>query len=107
MGPWAYLLTSSQDGRPHALAAALSWSDGQALVAAGRTSLDNVAERPLVSLVWPPLPGVDGAPSLIVDGTATIATRQGRDGTLLVSPTRAVYHRPAPLTGPPTCQTVS
>jgi hypothetical protein len=102
MGPWAYVLTSSGDGRPHALAAPLSWQDGELLAAVGRSSLRNVSERPLVSVVWPPLPGVAGAHSLIVDGTARVVSREGRDGTLAVTPTRAVYHRPAPVT-PATC----
>lgn len=98
MGPWAYVLTSSDDGRPHAVAAALAWEDGELFAAVGRSSLHNVSERPLVSVVWPPLPGVEGAHSLIVDGTARVASSDGRDGTLAVTPTRAVYHRPAPVT---------
>lgn len=95
MGDWAYVLTSSEDGRPHAVAAALRWLEAGELVATvGHRSLDNASVRPLVSLLWPP--AERGGHSLIVDGTARVQPGEGRDGLVIVTPSRAVYHRPAP-----------
>lgn len=70
-----------------------TWSDARVRVAdPGRRTRANVAERPQVTVVWPP-PTPDGY-SLIVDGTGTL------DGDLLlVAATRAVLHRPAPAPG--------
>jgi hypothetical protein len=49
----------------------------------------NVVARPDVSLLWPPV-AIDGM-SLIVDGRARL------DGeVIVVTPTWAVLHRPAP-----------
>jgi hypothetical protein len=54
----------------------------------GRRTLANAAERPAVTLLWPPVEP-EGY-SLIVDGTAEMS-----DDGVLVSPTRAVLHRAA------------
>lgn len=86
---FAYLMTVSDDGRPHAVAIAVVFADEGLVCTVGRTSAGNAATRPEVSLVWPP--SVPGDYSLIVDGTATV------DGpTVTVHPTGAVRHRPAP-----------
>ena len=88
--PFAYLMTSATDGRPHAVAVS-PVVDGNRLVVtgAGNTTRANARERPAVALVWPPT-GIDEY-SLIVDGDAQV------DGeTVTVSSTRAVLHRPAP-----------
>jgi len=85
-GATPYLLTVSDDGRPHATSVSVAWT-GDALVAGvGRRSAANVADRPEVSLLWAPFE--DGGFSLIVDGTASV------DGEkVMVTPARAVLHR--------------
>ena len=56
----------------------------------GKHSLANVATHPTATLVWPPA-SPDGY-SLIVDGTAATGSR---DGEIVVTPTKAILHRPA------------
>jgi hypothetical protein len=85
-GSSPYLLTVSDDGRPHATAVTIGW-DGDALVAGvGRRSAANAAARPDVSLLWAPV-DVDGF-SLIVDGAAEVAGER-----VTVRPDAAVLHR--------------
>lgn len=93
----AYVLTVSDDGRPHVVHSALRW-DGDALAAdVGKRSAANAAARPSVSLLYPLRS--DGDYSLIVDGTAAVVSRD--DGRrLLITPTKAVLHRPAPAPNP-------
>jgi hypothetical protein len=87
---WAYLLTVSDDLRPHIVAVTPEW-DGEVLtMEVGRGTARNARARPAVSLCYPPITS-DGD-SLIVDGTAAVAT----DGGVRFSPTGAVLHRPAP-----------
>jgi hypothetical protein len=89
-GPVAYLLTVTDDSRPHAVAVVQRWQDGRIVVDAGRHTRANVAERPAVSLLWPP---VDRAGhTLIVDGTGQV--NGGDDPTVVITPTRAVLHVP-------------
>ena len=97
LGP--YLLTSDDDGRPHATAIALRW-DGDRLVGpCGRSTGRNAAARPAVSLLWPP--NAAGEYSLIVDADATI---EGTDEHRLarLRPTHAILHRPADVPDPTT-----
>jgi hypothetical protein len=89
---WAYLLTVSRDGRPHAVAGSVAWSDGALVCAVGRRSGENIAERPLVSLLWPP--AERGGYSLIVDAAASLE-RNGEAQRARLVPTRGVLHRPA------------
>jgi hypothetical protein len=92
-GPRAFVLTVSDDGRPHAVDARLRW-DGDALAAdVGRRTAGNASARPAVSLLFPARS--DGDYSLIVDGTAAV-TPGPTDPVLLVTPTFAVLHRRAP-----------
>jgi len=93
--PYAYLLTVSGDGRPHAVAVVPVLSDGALRADVGRRTADNAATRPdAVSLVWPPAEA--GGYSLIVDGRASV------DGSIVsVVPTKAVLHRPAPADAGP------
>ncbi len=104
MGGWAYVLTVSDDGRPHVVAAVLSWSGtGELVATVGHRSLDNVSRCPGVTLLWPP--AQPGGHSLIVDGSARLERGDRRDGLVIVQPTRAVYHRPAPTDdGDPSCR---
>ena len=87
---FAYLLTSSADAAPHAVAV-VPVLDGDSLVVqgVGRRTRDNLLARPAVGLVWPPCS--EAAYSLIVDGQAAMD-----DDVLRIVPTRAVLHRPAP-----------
>ena len=87
--PFAYLLTVSDDARPHLVAITPAIGDGEITCEAGKTSCTNAAARPNVSLLWPPADPADY--SLIVDGDAVV------DGSVVrITPTRAVRHRPAP-----------
>ena len=87
---FAYLMTASERGAPHAVAVTAVLQEGELVVEqAGRRTRDNAAQRPEVALVWPPQSEADY--SLIVDGRAEVAG----DG-LRIAPARAVLHRPAP-----------
>jgi pyridoxamine 5'-phosphate oxidase-like protein len=98
-GRHAYVLTVSDDGRPHAVHALTSW-EGDVLVAdIGQRSAGNATARPSVSLLYPVRGEADY--SLIVDGNAAVTAKA--DGhRLLVTPTRAVLHRSAPTPDPTT-----
>ena len=96
-GPVAFLLTVSDDARPHAVQCPVGW-DGDALaVEVGRRSAANAAARPNVSLLYPARTAGDY--SLIVDGTAASAARGEKHG-LRIAPTTAVLHRPAAAPDP-------
>lgn len=87
--PYAYLLTVSDDARPHAVALTVHITDDGLLCDAGMSTCANARARSSVSLLWPPARLDDY--SLIVDGVASV------DGsTVQIRPTRAVRHRPAP-----------
>ena len=90
-GP-AYLLTVSRDGRPHAVSSPVEWSDEALVCGVGRRSAENIAERPLVTLLWPP--AERGGYSLIVDATAAL-DGAGESQRARMVPTRGVLHRPA------------
>ncbi len=87
---FGYLLTAG-DGRPHLIALRPTVVDDVLRFdAGGGRACKNAAERPEVSIVFPPHAGSDGF-SLVVDGDATV------DGDFVdVRPTRVLLHRPAP-----------
>lgn len=88
---FAYLFTGSDQGAPHVIAVTPTLlPDGSLVIdSVGRRTGQNLQSRPEVGLVWPP---ADAAQySLIVDGTARMEGSQ-----VLITPTRAVLHRPAP-----------
>lgn len=91
---FAYLLTVSDDLRPHAVAVHPVLRDGSLVVGevGGRTRA-NLAARPDVTLLFPPREA--GGYSLIVDG------RAAADGPAHVAPAHAVLHRPADHTTRP------
>jgi hypothetical protein len=96
-GGHAYLLTVSEDARPHAVHGSVRWQGDVLAADVGKRSAANAAVRPSVSLLYPVRR--DGDYSLIVDGTARVASRE--DGhRLLSTPTRAVLHRPAAAPDP-------
>jgi hypothetical protein len=93
----AYVLTVTDDARPHAVHAPLRWMGDVLAADVGKRSAANAAARPAVSILFPVR--TDGDYSLIVDGTAVVESRA--DGyQLLITPTKAVLHRPAPAPDP-------
>jgi hypothetical protein len=112
---FAYLVTISDDGRAHVVAVTPRW-DGRALIVEGlgRRSAANLAARPAVTLVWPPLE--PQGYSLILDGEVSgdaaaaddpegrtagdaAGTGDGAAAAVTIVPGRAVLHRPAPGVG--------
>ena len=94
-GSVAYFVSVGSDGRPHTVQLQVAWSDlGHLVVHPGNSTVANVGDRPLVSLLWPPVE--PGGYSLIVDATVVDVNGAG-DGSNSVSvePTKAVLHRPA------------
>ncbi len=96
-GPVVYLLTTGEDGRPHATHADVAVDAGVVTCGLGRRTARNGLAQPLVSLVWPPVE--EGGYSLIVDGTISVSGEPGVDAMGTVTATNAVLHRPA--TGAP------
>ena len=95
--PGAYVLTVTDDGRPHCVHADVRW-DGETLGAdVGEQTAGNASRRPQVSLLFPQRDADDY--SLIVDGAAVIEETEG-GRRVLVTPTRAVLHRNAPSPDP-------
>ncbi len=92
-GEHPFILTVSNDGRPHAVAATMAWDGGELIGGCGRSTAAFATARPDISLLWPPIEP-DGY-SLIVDGTAKVEDQQVR-----VRPERAVLHRSAPSPDP-------
>jgi hypothetical protein len=88
----AYALTVSDDARAHVVHAPVHWEDDVLVVAVGKRSAANAAARGSVSLLYPVR--TEGDYSLIIDGTAAVASRDGGE-CLLVTPTKAVLHRAA------------
>jgi hypothetical protein len=84
-----YLLTVSEDARPHAVAVTVSWEGAALAMEVGKRSASNATARPQVSLLWPP--NEPGGYSLIVDGSAASVS----GSRITVTPTSAVLHRPA------------
>src|SRR5262245_4699248 len=70
-GSVAYVLTVSADGRPHAVAVQTVWEGERLGAAVGKSTAANAADRPHISLLWPPFE--PGGYSLIVDGDAVVA----------------------------------
>jgi len=88
-GPAAYLLTVRDDARVHLVHTDIR-HDGTCLRGEiGRSSAVNIAVHPTVTLLWPPFE--PGELSLLVDGRARVED----DGSVAVTPTWAVRHRPA------------
>lgn len=96
-GQSAYLLTVSDDGRPHAVHVGVHWEGEDLAVEVGKRSAANAAARPAVSLLCPLRE--PGDYSLIIDGRATVAAG-GDEPKLLIAPTKAVLHRPAAVPDP-------
>jgi hypothetical protein len=91
-GDAGYLLTVSDDARPHAVHVAVQWRDDALEIDVGSRTAVNAAARPAVSLLCPVR--YAGDYSLIIDGTAVLVAGVGGQ-RVLVRPTKAVLHRPA------------
>lgn len=96
-GGSAYLLSVSDDARPHVVHVPLGWEDDVLIADVGKRSAANAAARPAVSLLYPVR--MEGDYSLIVDGTAVVTTGDGGQ-RLRITPTKAVLHRPAATPDP-------
>lgn len=96
-GGRAYLLTVSDDGRPHVVHAAVGAQGDLLAVDVGTRSAANAAVRPEVSLLYPVRD--EGDYSLIVDGSAVVEACEGGQ-RVLITPTRAVLHRQAAAPDP-------
>ena len=89
-----YLVTVSDDGRPHTVAVDFTWRGDALVLSTGNRSLANGRARGLVTLLWPPADRTGY--SLIVDASVITADGDGSgDNALTVEPTSAVLHRPA------------
>jgi Pyridoxamine 5'-phosphate oxidase len=89
-GSYAYLLTVTDDGRPHAVSLRVEWDGDELVGGAGRQTAANAERSPEVSLLWP-VSGRDGF-ALIVDGRAEVRV-DGDSMRVAVKPTTAVLHK--------------
>ena len=92
-GSRAYLLTVTDDARPHAVHLELQWEGTSLIAEVGKRTARNATVRPEISLLYPAQQLEEY--SLIVDGTAVV-----EGSRLTVTPTKAVLHRPAPAPDP-------
>lgn len=99
-GSAAFLLTVTEGGRPHVVAVTVGWDGGSLVANAGRSSARNAADRPGVTVLWPPRD--PGGYSLIVDGEAAVEP-SGDGGRVTLRVTTAVLHRPGTAGGEPGC----
>ena len=88
-GANAFVLTTSDDGRPHISHVSLTLEHGVLRGGAGRHTAANIASRPQVAILWPPR-DTDGF-SLIVDADARVEA-----SIVHLTATRAILHRPPP-----------
>ena len=92
-GQSAYPLTVADDTRPHAVHVPVRWQGNVLAANVGARSAANAAARPAVSLLQEPVPILRrGERGGSVDDQAVVAVRAHR---LLITPTKAVLHRPA------------
>ncbi len=90
-----FVVTTSDDGRPHMTHTELRRDEHGYTVVVGQRTVANASARPSVALLWPsPAPGTH---SLIADAEASVVS--GADEpTLRLIITGAVQHRPAGAT---------
>ena len=94
-GAGAYVMTASPEGRPHVTYATVRWEDGRLGAEVGARTAHNARVNPVATLLFPVRSADDY--SLIVDGAAAVDPGQQR---LVLTPTRAVLHRPGPPADP-------
>jgi hypothetical protein len=83
-GPVAFVVSTSGDGRPHTVSVSVELGGGVLRAAVGRTTAANAAERPTVTVLWPP--ATDPRYSLIVDADAVVEGTPGVDAVLAMTP---------------------
>jgi len=89
-----FVLTVSDDSRPHLVAATATWDGDELVMRVGTSTAANAGARPSVSMLW--APATRGEFSLIVDGQVTGTAPASAGGhELRFRPTHAVLHRPA------------
>lgn len=89
-GPYAFLLTVSDDGRPHAVSLVVDWDGDDLVCTPGPRTTANAARSSEVSLLWPDS-GRDGF-TLFVNGPAEVRTNGGST-KVAVKPASAVLHK--------------
>ena len=89
-GPYAYLLTVTEDGRPHAVSLRMEWDGDDLVCAPGSRTLANAERGPEVSLLWPDS-GREGF-ALFVNGPAEVRA-DGDAKKVVVKPASAVLHK--------------
>ena len=89
-GSYAFLLTVTEDGRPHAVSLVVGWDGDELVCAPGSRTMANAERSPEVSLLWP-VSGRDGF-TLFVNGRAEIRG-DGDDRKVVVKPMSAVLHK--------------
>ncbi|MGA1106893.1 MAG: hypothetical protein ACO3V0_09095, partial [Ilumatobacteraceae bacterium] len=91
---WVFLVTSSSGSEPaHVVSLAVGWSGGGVMrlaVGEGRAARNIAAGSSPVAVFPPGGSGERTDYSIIVDGTASLD-----DGLLTITPTGAMWHRPA------------
>ena len=86
----AYLLTVTDDGRPHAVSLQVEWQGDELVCRPGPRTTGNAERSPEVSLLWP-MSGRDGY-ALFVNGRAEVRIN-GDSAAVAVKPTGAVLHK--------------
>ena len=86
----AYLLTVTDDGRPHAVSLRPEWQGDELVVRPGPRTTANAERSSEVSLLWP-VSGRDGF-ALFVNGRAEVRI-DGGSAAVVVKPTSAVLHK--------------
>lgn len=89
-GSYAFLLTVTEDGRPHAVSLVVEWDGDELVGAPGQRTLANAEHSPEVSLLWP-VSGRAGF-TLFVNGRAEVRI-DGDTKKVAVKPTSAVLHK--------------
>jgi hypothetical protein len=89
-GPYAFLLTVSDDGSPHAVSLVVEWDGDELVGAPGQRTLANAERSSAVSLLWP-VSGREGF-TLFVNGRAEVRA-DGDTKKVAVKPTSAVLHK--------------
>jgi hypothetical protein len=89
-GSYAFLLTVSEDGRPHAVSLVVDWDGDELVCAPGQRTMANAERSAEVSLLWP-VSGRAGF-TLFVNGRAEVRG-DGEARKLAVKPGSAVLHK--------------
>jgi len=92
-GPTGYVITLAPDGRPRLAHVRVSADRDRLTVQLGPGGTANVEARPAVTVLFPA--SSPESMSLIVDGEGRVDS-ESSDPTVIMTPTWAVRHRPAP-----------